>query len=219
MKTAFRSLLVSLASFTLLWHCERCVMEELPTQKFTDEELKMVPYAKDDTIVFLSSETNKSITYRVLDKISEYVKYSRGNPHDKYSSYCTGDYYYSQNWRISFDRDYCSIGLYIPNSFEANYYTGKTLNISFCIPDDTLSLRFYGTYKIGPDTIMTGSDTVSAYHDSLTLNGISFSDVYELLGYTIPVNQVPDFLKTAFYTKERGLVGFRTRKGVIWSLR
>jgi hypothetical protein len=218
MKIAINIIVLSMISVTLLCHCERCVMEELPAQKFSDEELSMVPYEKEDTLTFLCKETNKTVAYRVIDKTSDFVKYSRGNPHDKYSSYCTGDFYFSQYWKISFDNKHCSLGLDISNSFEANNQ-GKTLRISFYIPDDSITLKFYGIYKIGPDSIMNGPNLVSEYHDSLTLNGSHFTHVYELLGNPTIFGQESDFLKTAFYTQNQGLVGFQTRKGNTWSLK
>ncbi|MEI7662936.1 MAG: hypothetical protein WCK34_12075 [Bacteroidota bacterium] len=216
MKTAIKLLLLSIISATLFWHCERCVIEELPTRKFTDEELKIVPYLKGDTITFLSRETNKTYAFHVVDKITDYEKFSRGNPHDKYSSYCTGDYYYSQYLNTSFDVQNCGLDLNISNSFEANDI-GKNLTIYFSIPNDTLILKFHGIYNIGEDTIMTGTNKVSAYHNSLTLNGTRFTNVYELLGMVYTPQH--EYLKTAFYTFNQGLVGFLTNNGNMWSLK
>jgi len=207
---------ISIIGVVLLCRCERCVMEELPSQNFTDKELQMVPYLKGDTLLFWCEGTNKTSKYRVIDKISAYEKFSRGNPHDKYSSYCTGDWYYSQYMNTSFDIQNCGIELNISNSFEANNI-GKNLSIYFRIPNDTLILKFYGMYKIGPDTIMTGTNQVYAYHDSLTLNGTLFTNVYELLGMSYTPQH--DYLKTAFYTLNQGLVGFLTNNGNIWSLK
>jgi hypothetical protein len=216
MKIAINLVVISIIGVVLLCRCERCVMEELPSQNFTDEELQMVPYLKGDTLLFWCEETNKTSKYRVIDKISAYEKFSRGNPHDKYSSYCTGDWYYSQYMNTSFDIQNCGIELNISNSFEAHNIS-KNLSIYFSIPNDTLMLRFSGIYKIGPDTIMTGTNIVSSYHDSLTLNGIRFTNVYELLGMVWSTQQ--DYLKTAFYTLDQGLVGFSTNTGNIWSLK
>jgi hypothetical protein len=203
----------------LFCRCERCVMEELPSQNFTDEELQMVPYIKDDTLLFWCEEINKTSAYRVVDKSSAYEKFSRGNPHDKYSSYCPGDYYFSQYWNFSFDKKNCSISLNISNSFEVHSIV-KNLGISFKIPDDTMELMFFGIYKIGIDTLITGTNIVAAYHDTLTLSGICFTNVYELLGNTsLCSDQDRDYLKTAFYNKSRGLIGFQTKKGKIWVLK
>jgi|WetSurMetagenome_2_1015567.scaffolds.fasta_scaffold433406_1 hypothetical protein len=191
-------------------------MEELSTQKFTDEELKMVPYLKGDTVIFLCRETSKTNTFLVVDRIEDYEKFSRGNPHDLYSSYCTGDYYYSQFLNTSFDIQNCRLHLYISNSFEDNNFD-KNLTINFSIPNDTLILKFQGKYKIGPDTIMTGENKVAAYHDSLTLNGTLFMNVYELHGTDF--SPLHEYLKTAYYASNQGLIGFLTSNENLWSLK
>jgi hypothetical protein len=218
MKIAINLVVISIIGVVLLCRCERCVMEELPSQNFTDEELQMVPYLKGDTLLFWCEQTNKTSKYSVIDKISAYEKFSRGNPHDKYSSYCPGDWYYSQYWNFFFDKKQCSISLNILNSFEWNAIV-KNVTISFSIPDDTIELKFFGIYKIGIDTLITGTNIVTAYHDTLTLNGICFTNVYELLGSTSLSSQDSDYLKTAYYRKNQGLIGFQAQKGKIWVLK
>jgi len=216
MKTVINLVVISIIGVVLQYGCERCVMKELPSQNFTDKELHMVPYLKGDTLIFQCEKTNETSKYRVIDKISAYEKFSRGNPHDKYSSYCTGDWYYSQHIITSFDIQNCGIELNISNSFEVGNIS-KILSIYFSIPNDTVILQFHGMYKIGPDTIMTGTNQVYAYHDSLTLNGTPFTNVYELLGMSYTPQH--EYLKTAFYTLNQGLVGFLTNNGNIWSLK
>ena len=216
MKLGINLVVISIIGVVLLCGCERCVMKELPSQNFTDEELHMVPYLKGDTLIFRCEETNETSKYRVIDKISAYEKFSRGNPHDKYSLYCTGDWYYSQHLITSFDIKNCGIELNISNSFEVGNIS-RILSIYFSIPNDIVILQFYGRYKIGPDTIMTGTNQVYAYHDSLTLNGTRSINVYELTRVSDTAR--PDYLKTAFYSLNQGLVGFLTNNGNMWSLK
>ena len=195
--------------------CKRCVTRELPSLYFYPSETEVVPYHAGDTLRFRCLESGRISGFRVLPVQTGMDRYEEGDPHDLYTSGCIGQYYYSESVNTPLDDGTSFLKLSMDNVFTS---TGpiKKFVIQFRITSDTVPLWFSGSYQVGPDTLITGNDPVSAYFAVLTMGNRNFYHVYELKGERLGNSY--DYLSTAYYTLDEGLVGFVTCRRHTWYL-
>ena len=220
-----QTLLLGVLGYFLLTFtsCNKCHENELQSVNFTQEELKMIPYKGNETLVFKSA-TEPSLNYYGTQRTTqsgidyEDLKYTE-------ETHCKGTYYYTQSSWIEFraaSGDYDIITeMYFTNLFDSGFIKGIFI-LGLDLNIDSIR-NFSGQYVFKSDSLYNGKYTdglgtiIKGFYPSIQLGQKLFYNVYEMDGdYGSP--NITEWISSVYYCFSDGLVGFRTNKGKLWYL-
>lgn len=217
----FFTLLVILSSCKKDRGNSPCNDTKLGTFKFSDSELKIIPYNIGDQIVFKSSVFD-SIIY---DFDEEFGGISIDKEFSTYASECKGRYYEHEYKCLIFKNKYMDNLIFFISFSNPFMDTIITKRISIQIKNDIPSNGcFHGSYCFQTDTIFNHHDTiyqrlgtVKKFHNSIELGPKTFLNVYELNG--IDQYQIFDnYITELFYSINEGVVGYKLNNGKAYYL-
>jgi len=214
---------VLVISLLLINSCQKCHENELSSVKFTQNELKMIPYTGNDTLLFKSA-TEPSLSYYGTERTTQSgIDYE--DLKNVEETHCKGTYYYSQSSWIDFRSAHGDYNLrtemYFTNLFDSGYIEGIFI---FGLGLNINSIRdFSGQYVFELDTLYSGkyiegfSKIIKGFYSTIQLGQKSYHNVYEFDGdYSSP--NTTEWISSVYYCFSDGLVGFRTNKGKLWYL-
>ena len=196
---------------------DKCESNDLGTVKFTDEDLKIVPYKGTETLTFKDSLGN-SLTYGGGGRLSEFF-INHENPSD-YE--CPGNYFYSENNTLKFIQgSYVNIQIILSMDKGSLFFKNINKYISFLIEYQEGSIHwvFYNrVFNFDALKINNSLDTtVHILHkDSLLIGPKKFLSVYQLNQKNAPSGAKN--LQYVYYTIKEGIVGFKTEDKHSWYL-
>jgi hypothetical protein len=197
--------------------CETC-NKESHTYAFTQGDLRVVPYAGNETIAFKSA-LGDSISYPCIGRVNKTdipITVNTGSC-DKL------EFHIPLNSTI-FVAGQDSLGLQLSVGFITTNLVRKVFNITFTDLKDFSIKGYSWNYNFDSDTIVLfpsysyETDGVASYSDSLTIIHKKFKRVYSLTGRKNPAIS-DEFIRTVYYTLQEGVVGFQTNKTTRWEIK
>lgn len=197
--------------------CHKCVQNNLADLRFTSEELAIIPYPVQDTLVFIS-EALDSIEYIFYSREIHTSKYFEiGSEEAKlYHNDCMGDFYETE-------QDITILRQKSDSSGSMQMYLTFKYSFDHPIYDKEITLRlFNNTYGVGSFIYNFEKDTILKSYPSQTLNFYPviqigpriFSNVYEFICDTTQQYQI----QKAYYSITEGVIGFEQKDGPIFYL-
>jgi hypothetical protein len=208
--------------------CENCEQHQVADLKFTWDDLRINPYDGHESLTFTTKGGDSVVFPKGERKTEQSTNYQIDYETAKnYHNGCQGDYYISDfNWMVKHTTESNSrldINLGFRYSFK-DPADDKAFNLYFWIKAPQL-LCFSGEYNFKEDTLLnykgfsyaSAKDSIVTFHPVWTPGSKVFQDVYELYCHN-PDTRDSAWISTAFYSVEKGLVGFRTTYGKEWVL-
>jgi hypothetical protein len=214
---------VLISSLLLITSCKKCHENELSSVQFSQNELNMIPYKGNETLVFKST-TEPFLSYNGTERITQSGIYYEDLKNVE-ETHCKDTYYYSQSSWIDFRSAHGDYNLrtemYFTNLFDSGYIEGIFI---FGLGLNINSIRdFSGQYVFESDTLYSGkyiegfSKIIKGFYSTIQLGQKSYHNVYEFDGdYSSP--NATEWISSVYYCFSDGLVGFRTNKGKLWYL-
>jgi len=204
----------------LFTNCNKCTQQQIAYLQFSSEELNINPYSGNEILIFKDSVGDSVVFPKGIrnTEVSKHYQFDEQTA-DLDHHGCQGDYYYKSTNSTIKHFATGNILLDIKLSFYytfSNPSTDRCFNLYFSF-DSISNFCFQGYYKFKPDSLITdplSGDAVVIYYKSLTIGPKTFQNVYQLSGDKLSVGQ--EWLPTAFYSMQSGLVGFKTNLGRIW---
>lgn len=196
--------------------CKReCNTEKLGDLKFSQSDLKIVPYNGFENLIFKDS---------IGDTISMHPEVSTGR-HNKYDNRyyenyfyqddCIPNYYYvEQNYTHFIGKDYHTsiwVEMYFDNLFADSLKKYIIIRVAF---EDSQRWYFYNAFYFNSNGLYDGfsqKSSIVSYSDSLKIGQKMFKKVYKLQQL-----EEPDGVKNlqyVYYSLIDGVVGFKTKEG------
>ena len=198
-----------------------CVGDNLGTVSFTAAERLIVPYAVQDTAVFLYQDMVKKVKYKCTDQGSTYQLIGENDTNSQGYAGCLGDFYNKEVYLTRFcsEPTHCMfLTAFTMNPFDS-LHSANGLQIGLTVPGDTVH-PFEGVFGFATDTIFNypnyASSRVDQYYDTLTILGNEYYHVYRLKGSDPTANT--EKVIYLLYSAKDGVLGFSTNRDHSWYL-
>lgn len=216
-KTALIVLFAS--SFIIIFNsCNKCHTKNKGELKITNADLSILPYAGNEVLVYKDS-IGDSICFspekyrETLTSKHHYTEWDQGH--------CEPDYYVTEMNYTSFkgsnSDNKMDFSLYFYDPFDE--VENKQINIALFYKD-TEKWEFYCNYRFSDGRIMENNPNIGnhllEFNDTLTVGFRKYDSVYTLIQTVFPSSYKN--LKYVYYTTSKGVVGFKTENGHLWSL-
>lgn len=198
MKRYFNLFLLSVSFFSLYSCCDKCALG------FKNNERAFLPYSDNQEITFTSAGLSDTISFKFgKTTTEEYEKECKGFP--------------ERHCYLTLAQYGKSSGTSFGSDFELKISTLQDQGFILSLFMVTSRTKYQYTGKV-----YSGHDVDNEFipdYDTLTVGNKLFNSVYKIIGPEKPlVPQTLNWIVEFYFTKQEGLIRFRTKNGRIWDL-